>query len=36
VPINARVVYARGQISQVRQARITCRLNDRGIVVALR
>ena len=36
VPIDARVVYARGQVSQVRQARITCRLNDRGIVVALR
>jgi hypothetical protein len=36
VPIDARVLYARGQVSQVRQARISCRLNDRGIVVALR
>ncbi len=36
VPINARVVYAKGRVSEVRQARITCRLNDRGIVVALR
>jgi hypothetical protein len=36
IPIDARVIYARGRISEVRQARITCRLNDRGIVVALR
>jgi hypothetical protein len=36
VPIDARVIYARGQVSQVRQARISCRLNNRGIVVALR
>jgi hypothetical protein len=36
VPIDARVVYARGRISQVRQARISCQLNNRGIVVALR
>lgn len=36
VPIDARVVYARGRVNQVRQARINCRLNDRGIVVALR
>ncbi len=36
VPIDARVIYARGRVSQVRQARVSCRLNDRGIVVALR
>ncbi len=36
IPIDARVIYARGRVSEVRQARITCRLNDRGIVVALR
>jgi hypothetical protein len=36
VPIDARVVYARGRVSQVKQARISCRLNTQGIVVALR
>jgi hypothetical protein len=30
------VTYARGRVREVRQARITCRLNDRGIVLALR
>ena len=34
-PIEARIVYARGGDMQVRQARITCRLNTQGRVVAL-
>jgi hypothetical protein len=34
-PIEARIVYARGGAMQVREARVTCRLDARGRVVAL-
>jgi hypothetical protein len=34
-PIEARIIYARADHVQVRQARITCRLNAQGRVVAL-
>jgi hypothetical protein len=34
-PIEARIIYARSNQVQVRQARITCTLSDAGRVVAL-
>ena len=36
VPIDARVTYARGQVSEVKQGRVTCWLNNRGIVTELK
>jgi hypothetical protein len=36
VPLRARIVYRTGNVSQVREARLNCRLNQRGVVVALR
>jgi hypothetical protein len=35
-PLEVRVVYARANARQVRQSRISCRLNASGAVVALR
>jgi hypothetical protein len=35
VPLRARIVYRTGKLSQVREAGVNCRLNDRGVVVAL-
>jgi hypothetical protein len=34
-PLEARVLYARGSAREVRQSRVTCRLNARGQVMAL-
>jgi hypothetical protein len=36
IPLEARVTYARSNGTEVRQGRITCRLNDSNIVLALR
>jgi hypothetical protein len=36
VPLRARIVYRTGKVSEVREARVNCRLNQRGVVVALR
>ena len=36
LPINARVEYARNGMRQVRQARVTCRVNSDGTVAGLR
>jgi hypothetical protein len=36
VPMRARIVYRTGRVSQVREARVNCRVNERGFVVALR
>jgi hypothetical protein len=36
IPLEARVTYARRSGTEVRQGRITCRLNDSNIVLALR
>ena len=35
-PIDVRIVYTRANARQVRQSRISCRLNASGAVVALR
>jgi len=34
-PIEARVIYARGELRQVRQSQVTCHLDSRGQVLAL-
>ncbi len=36
LPVNVRIVYARQGGHEVRQSRITCRLDRRGVVLALR
>jgi hypothetical protein len=36
LPVIARIKYARDGRQQVRQARVTCRLNPEGRVVAFR
>jgi hypothetical protein len=36
LPVNVRIVYARQGGHEVRQSRITCRLDRRGTVLALR
>jgi hypothetical protein len=35
-PLEVRVEYARARARQIRQARISCRINADGVVVALR